>query len=98
MDLEISFLEKISNAFGPPGHEIEVTRIVKEYVSKFSDEVFNDKTGSLIFRLGSSGPKIMLAGHIDEIGMLVTGISKEGYLSFTQIGGWWDQVLLTQRL
>ncbi|MFX0173710.1 MAG: M42 family metallopeptidase [Candidatus Hodarchaeota archaeon] len=98
MDLEISFLEKICNAFGPSGHEIEVTRIVKEYVNKFSDEVFNDKIGSLIFRLGSSGPKIMLAGHIDEIGMLVTGINKKGYLSFTQIGIWWDQSLLTQRV
>jgi len=84
------------NAFGPPGHEIEVSRIVKDYVKDFSDEVFNDKTGSLIFKIGDSGPKIMIAGHVDEIGMLVTGIDKLGFLTFMQIGGWWDQSLLTQ--
>ncbi|MFW9780353.1 MAG: M42 family metallopeptidase [Candidatus Heimdallarchaeota archaeon] len=98
MDIEIPFLEKLSNAFGPSGHEIEVSRIIKEYVSTFSDEVFKDKTGSLIFKIGSIGPKIMLAGHIDEIGMMVTGINDLGYLTFHQIGGWWDQSLLTQRV
>jgi len=98
MDLDISFLEKMSNAFGPSGHEIEVSKIVKEYVNKFADEVSQDRTGSLIFKIGDSGPKIMLAGHIDEIGMIITGINKEGYLSFHQIGGWWDQSLLTQRV
>jgi len=92
----IEFLEKMCNAFGPPGHEIEVAKIVKNYVKDFSDEVFNDKTGSLIFKIGDSGPKIMIAGHIDEIGFLVTGIDKLGYLTFNQIGGWWDQSLLTQ--
>ncbi|MFX0184035.1 MAG: M42 family metallopeptidase [Candidatus Hodarchaeota archaeon] len=98
MDLDISFLEKMSNAFGPSGHEIEVAKIVKEYVNKFADEVSQDRTGSLIFKIGNSGPKIMLAGHIDEIGMIITGINKEGYLSFHQIGRWWDQSLLTQRV
>ncbi len=94
----VEFLEKMCNAFGPPGHEIEVSRIVKDHVKNFSDEVFNDKTGSLIFKIGNSGPKIMLAGHIDEIGFLVTGIDKQGYITFHQIGGWWDQSLLTQRV
>ena len=99
MKLNYSFLEKMSNAFGPPGHETEVAKIVKEYVSTFADEIFNDKTGSLIFKIGKdSGPKIMISGHIDEVGMLVTGINKQGYLTFHQIGGWWDQSLLTQRV
>jgi endoglucanase len=70
----------------------------KNYVSGFAEEIFNDKTGSLIFKIGNTGPKIMLAGHIDEIGMLITGINDKGYLTFHQIGGWWDQSLLTQRV
>ena len=94
----IDFLEKMCNAFGPPGHELEVARIVKDHVKNFCDEVYNDKTGSLIFKIGNTGPKIMIAGHIDEIGFLVTGIDKQGYLTFSQIGGWWDQSLLTQRV
>ena len=98
MDLNISFLEEMSNAFGPSGHETEVSRIVKNYVKDFTDEVFNDKTGSLIFKIGNSGPKIMLAGHVDEIGFLCTGIDNQGYLTFHQIGGWYDQTLLTQRV
>ncbi|WP_455142849.1 M42 family metallopeptidase [Candidatus Hodarchaeum mangrovi] len=98
MNLNLEFLERMSNAFGPSGHELEVTRIVKEYVSTFSDEVLNDKTGSLIFKVGDKGPKIMLAGHVDEIGFIVVGINQKGYISFHQVGGWWDQSLLTQRV
>ena len=98
MELKISFLEEMSNAFGPSGHETEVSRIVKNYVTKFADQVFNDKTGSLIFKIGDDGPKIMLAGHVDEIGFLCTGIDKQGYITFHQIGGWYDQTLLTQRV
>ncbi|NHJ04613.1 MAG: M42 family peptidase [Candidatus Heimdallarchaeota archaeon] len=72
--------------------------MVKEYVSQFADEVNQDRTGSLIFKKGTKGPKIMLAGHIDEIGFIVSGINNEGFLSFKQLGGWWDQVLLGHRV
>ena len=58
--------------------------MVKEYISPFIDEVTRDKTGSLNFRKGDKGPKIMLAGHIDEIGFIVSAISDDGFLSFKQ--------------
>ncbi|HUU77556.1 MAG TPA: M42 family metallopeptidase [candidate division Zixibacteria bacterium] len=98
MDLKIDQLEKWTNGFGPSGFELEVAKMVKEYVSQFADEVNQDKTGSLIFKKGTKGPKIMLAGHIDEIGFIVSGINNEGFLSFKQLGGWWDQVLLGHRV
>lgn len=98
MDLKIDQLEKWTNGFGPSGFELEVAKMVKEYVSQFADEVNQDRTGSLIFKKGSKGPKIMLAGHIDEVGFIVSGINNEGFLSFKQLGGWWDQVLLGQRV
>ena len=98
MKLNIKELEKWSNAFGPSGFEREVARMVKEYVSPFADEVTQDKMGSVIFRVGEKGPKIMLAGHIDEVGFIVSAISDDGFLSFKQAGGWWDQVLLAQRV
>ncbi|MFX1250014.1 MAG: M42 family metallopeptidase [Promethearchaeota archaeon] len=94
----LKFLEDMSNGFGPSGFELGVTKIVKKYVEKFSDEITQDKTGSLIFKIGSKGPKIMLAGHVDEIGFMISGIDKSGYLTFNQLGGWWDQTLLTQRV
>jgi len=98
LDLKIDQLEKWTNGFGPSGFELEVAKMVKEYVSQFADEVNQDKTGSLIFKKGTKGPKIMLAGHIDEIGFIVSGINNEGFLSFKQLGGWWDQVLLGHRV
>ncbi|MFW9994054.1 MAG: M42 family metallopeptidase [Candidatus Odinarchaeota archaeon] len=51
-----------------------------------------------MFRKGDKGPKIMIAGHMDEIGFIITGINDKGFLTFNQLGGWWDQTLLSQRV
>jgi endoglucanase len=98
MKLNIEQLEKWTNAFGPSGFEQEVAIMVKDYVAPFADEVSQDRTGSVIFKKGDKGPKIMLAGHIDEIGFIISGINEQGFLTFNQLGGWWDQVLLGQRI
>jgi len=96
--LNIKFLEELTNAFGPSGHETEAQKIAHAYGKEFADEVLFDRLGSVVFKKGNSGPKIMLAGHIDEIGFVITEITKEGYLRFHQLGGWWDQTLLTQEV
>jgi putative aminopeptidase FrvX len=96
--LDLKFLETLCNAFGPSGHEHEVQKIVQEYGKKYADEVLHDGLGSVVFRKGSGGPKIMIAGHSDEIGFVITEIKKDGFLSFHQLGGWWDQVLLAQEV
>jgi len=98
MKLDLKLLENLCNAFGPSGHEHEVQKIVQEYGKKYADEVLHDGLGSVIFRKGEGGPKIMLAGHVDEIGFVITEIKKDGYLGFHQLGGWWDQTLLTQEV
>ena len=99
-EFNVDILEKLSNAFGPSGFEWEVQVILKEYVQAFADEIQQDKTGTLIFTSKGdvNGPKIMIAGHVDEIGFQVSAITKEGYLKFHQLGGWWDQTLLSQRV
>jgi endoglucanase len=63
-------------------------------------EILTDNLGSIVGRkVGQEGgPKILLAGHMDEIGFMVTRITDEGYLKFQTIGGWWDQVMLAQRV
>jgi putative aminopeptidase FrvX len=96
--LDLKLLETLCNAFGPSGHEHEVQKMVQEYGKKYADEILHDGLGSVIFRKGKGGPKIMLAGHVDEIGFVITEIKKDGYLSFHQLGGWWDQTLLTQEV
>jgi len=98
LKFDLKLLETLCNAFGPSGHEHEAQKIVQEYGKKYADEVLQDGLGSVIFRKGEGGPKIMLAGHVDEIGFVITEIKKEGYLAFHQLGGWWDQTLLTQEV
>ena len=96
----VEFLRRLSDAFGPSGFEREPARILKDYVAPFCDQVITDKLGSVLFskRGCAEGPVVLLPGHIDEVGFVVSGISKEGFLSFTTVGGWFDQVLLAQRV
>ena len=91
----------MSESFGPSGFEIETASIVKKAGERFADEVLKDKLGSVIFRLKGKAerPRVLLAGHIDEVGFVITGIDeKSGFLTFNPLGGWFDQVLLGQRV
>jgi len=96
----LEFLGMLCDSFGPSGFEREPARIVKSYVKDFADEVSNDKLGSLLFKKQGTTkePIVLVPGHIDEVGFVVSGINKEGFLTFNTIGGWFDQVLLGQRV
>lgn len=96
----VKFLEELTNCFGPSGFEKVPARIVKEYVSQYSDSTSTDKLGSFLFtKKGSSDkPVILLPGHIDEVGFIVSSVNKNGFLTFNPLGGWFDQVLLGQRV
>jgi len=94
-------LRELSESFGPAGFERETAQIVKSYVQTFSDDISTDKLGSVIFKKKGTAdsPKILLAGHIDEVGFVISGIEKDtGFLTFNPLGGWFDQVLLSQRV
>jgi len=95
-----ALLEKLCNSFGPSGFEREPIKIIKEHVQPYCDEIRFDKLGSLLFTKKGTSPKpiILLPGHIDEIGFVISGINEKGFLSFNTIGGWFDQVLLGQRV
>jgi putative aminopeptidase FrvX len=93
------FLQALTEAHGIPGYETEVRAVLREYLQPLG-AVSQDKLGSLICRQNGSeqGPKVMLAGHMDEIGFMINHITAEGFLKFQQLGGWWDQVLLGHRV
>ena len=95
---EIKLMGKMMDAFGPSGFEREINRIVKKEMEPIVDEIITDKLGSVAFQLNGDGPKVLLAGHTDEIGFIISSITKEGFLTFNQLGGWWDQVLLAQKV
>lgn len=100
MNTSFEFLEQLSNSFGPSGFEREPIQIVRNYAAPYCDEIYFDKLGSCLFKkVGSaSRPVILLPGHIDEIGFVISGINEKGFLSFNTIGCWFDQVLLGQRV
>ncbi len=95
---ELKLMAKMMDAFGPSGFEREINRIVKKEIEPIVDEIITDKLGSVAFKLNGDGPKVLLAGHTDEIGFIISSITKEGFLTFNQLGGWWDQVLLAQKV
>ena len=95
----LKLIEELCNAPGPSGFEREVARKCKDYASAFADRVYNDNIGNLMFeKNGEEGPTVLFAAHMDECGFIVTGIGCHGYLTFNQLGGWFDQVLLGQRV
>ncbi len=97
----MKFMKDLMESFGPSGFEKETAKIVKDYMDPLADEIITDKLGSMIFvaKGKSERPRILMAGHMDEVGFVVTGIDdKTGFLKFYQLGGWWDQVLLSQRV
>lgn len=91
--LEMSMLNGIS------GNEKQVRSYMKDKMKDISEVSF-DNLGSIIAKkVGNpDGPKIMVAGHMDEVGFMVTTITKEGYVKFTPAGGWWSQVMLAQQM
>ncbi|MBU7593798.1 M42 family metallopeptidase [Metabacillus halosaccharovorans] len=100
LDETLTMLKDLTDAKGIPGNEREVRDVMKKYISPFSDEVVTDNLGSLIAKkVGQeNGPKVMIAGHLDEVGFMVTQIDDKGFLRFQTVGGWWSQVMLAQRV
>ncbi|HBI04802.1 MAG TPA: peptidase M28, partial [Paenibacillaceae bacterium] len=74
--------------------------IMKQEISQTTQELMYDNLGSVfgVTRGNEEGPKIMVAGHMDEVAFLVTRITDKGFIQFQTLGGWWSQVLLAQRV
>ncbi|MRX72711.1 peptidase M28 [Bacillus lacus] len=86
---------------GAPGNEHEVRQYMRSELAKVSDEIIQDRLGSIFGVRKSSdsdAPVVMAAGHMDEVGFMVTSITENGMLRFQPLGGWWSQVLLAQRV
>ncbi len=95
----MGILKEMSMLNGIPGNERQVRHYMNEKMKDISEVSF-DNLGSIIAKkVGNpDGPRIMVAGHMDEVGFMVTTITKEGYVKFTPAGGWWSQVMLAQQM
>lgn len=83
---------------GAPGDEKRVRDFMKSELEKYADEIIYDNLGSIFGVKRGKGPKVMVAGHMDEVGFMVTQITENGMIRFQPLGGWWSQVLLAQRV
>jgi len=98
---QIALLKELTESFGPPGFEKETAQIVKRHMQGIADSCRINKLGSVIFekRGTAEKPLVLLPGHVDEVGFCVTSVHKHtGFLTFGPLGGWFDQVLLSQRV
>ncbi|WP_139491627.1 M42 family metallopeptidase [Brevibacillus dissolubilis] len=91
---------ELTEAPGAPGFETVARDVMRKYIEPFADQVEFDGLGSLIARKTGKedGPKILVAGHLDEVAFMITRITDEGFIKFQPLGGWWPQVILAQRM
>jgi putative aminopeptidase FrvX len=94
----VQFLRQLLSTPGPSGDEVAAARVWRAEARTFADSVSADVAGNSFAALEGPGPRVLLAGHIDEIGLMVTYIDEGGYLYFAAIGGWDAQVLVGQRV
>lgn len=83
--------KRITEAYGPSGYEQKVRELIREEIKSLVDELRVDALGNLIARKKGTGPtprkKVMLAAHMDEIGVMVTHVDEKGFMRFAPIGG-----------
>jgi len=100
----LAFLKEILATPSPSGYEAPVQEVVKRFAKPYADEVRIDRHGNLIAtktakeRGTGAVPRVMLAGHCDQLGLMVMHIDESGYLLVQPIGGWDMPILLGQAL
>lgn len=91
-------LRRLIDALGPSGYEQEIRVIITKELRKYVDEVRTDKFGNLIARKKGKGAKVMLAAHMDEIGLMINKIESNGFIRFSTIGGIEPITLIGQKV
>lgn len=96
----LEMFKTLTELHGAPGNEHAVRNYLRSELEKYSDEIIQDNLGGIFgVRKGpADSPKIMVAGHMDEVGFMISGITENGMLRFQTLGGWWNQVMLAQRV
>lgn len=99
-DQTLEMMKELTDARAIPGNEKEARDVMKKHIEPYADDITYDGLGSLIaVKNGEAdGPKIMITGHLDEVGFMVTRIDDKGFVYFQTVGGWWSQVMLAQRV
>ena len=99
MDATEILLKELTEVTGISGFERDVAAKIAEHIRPYT-KVSHDRLGSVVCKKegASPDPKVMLAAHMDEVGFMVKQITKEGFIKFIPVGGWWSHVILGQRV
>ena len=93
-----ALIKTLAEAWGPPGYEHEIRNLIRAEVESVADEITVDPLGNLICRVGSGEKRVMTAAHMDEIGLIVGHIDRQGYARFASIGTLFPAALLGARV
>lgn len=95
---DMELLRKLTQAFGPSGDEGEIRELIASEMEGFCDSIETDSMGNLTARIQGGGKRIMLAAHMDEIGIMVNHVDKNGFLRFSALGGLYVKDLAQRRV
>ncbi|GGK06664.1 peptidase M28 [Lentibacillus kapialis] len=94
----MDLFKNLTELQGAPGNEHAIRKFMRGELEKYSDDIIQDNLGGVFGVKNGDGPRVMVAGHMDEVGFMVTQITQNGMIRFQTLGGWWSQVLLAQRV
>ena len=96
-DRTITLLQQLADAPGPPGFEEPVRKVLVDLMKPLSSSLTFDGLGSIIATHGTTGPRVMVDAHMDELGGMIRRVTPRGLLTMQMLGGWLDQALVDQR-
>lgn len=96
-DPTLQLLQRVADAPGPSGFEEPIRKVMADYMKPLAASLRFDGMGSIIASQGSTGPRIMVDAHMDELGGMIRRITPNGLLTMQMLGGWLDQALPDQR-
>jgi putative aminopeptidase FrvX len=96
-DQTLELLQILTDAPGPPGFEEAIRKIMVERMTPLADKIAYDGLGSVIATQGSSGPRVMIDAHMDELGAVARRVTPDGFVTMQMLGGWLDEALVGQR-
>lgn len=95
---DFEYVAKFLNNDGISGYERQIAEVYKTEVKKFGAKVTRDGFGSVIAHIGTKGPKIMIASHMDEVGFVVQRVEPNGFLRISPVGGHWPHAILAMKV
>jgi endoglucanase len=96
-DRTVLLLQQLTDAAGPPGFEEPIRKVMVDAMKPFAASLTFDGLGSIIATQGTTGPRVMVDAHMDELGGMIRRITPRGLLTMQMLGGWLDQALVDQR-